>query len=80
MSTLKVHKITNKDDDGAVELTKGAILPAEKVIDDGSGTTAILVNSASGVVTATSFSGDAAGITNLTGTTKEKALGLIFIR
>ena len=80
MSTLRVIKITNKDDDGPVEFTKGAILPAnQQIINSSTLQTAIEVSTSTGVVTATSFHGSGIGLTGLTGTSTGLALGLIFI-
>lgn len=80
MSTLRVIKITNKDDDGPVEFTKGAILPAnQQIINSDTLQTAIEVSTSTGVVTATSFHGSGIGITGLSGTSTGLALGLIFI-
>ena len=80
MSTLRVTQVTNRSNDGQVELTKGAILPAEQpVLDTASGLTAIEVSTATGVLTATSFTGSGIGITGLSGTAKGTAIGLIYI-
>ena len=57
MSTLRVNKIVNYNDDGPVEFSKGVSVPSGQEID---GT---LVINTVGVVTATSFSGVGAGIT-----------------
>lgn len=79
MSTLRVVKITNLNDDGAVEFTKGATLPTGQSIVDADGSNAIQVSTASGVVTATQFVGDGSGITGLSGTQTGVAIGLMFI-
>jgi hypothetical protein len=79
MSTLRVTKISNRLDDGAVEFTKGAVLPAGQTIVDDSGVSAIEISTGTGVVTATSFVGNGAGITGLTGAETGKALGLILL-
>ena len=78
MSTLRVTKITNKDDDGAVEFTKGAILPAGQSIVNEAGASALEI-ATSGVVTATRFSGSGIGLTGIEGTPKGKLIGLVFI-
>ncbi len=58
MSTLRVNKITNLNDDGPVEFTKGVILPANQSI-----TPEGLVINTAGIMTATTFSGVGYGIT-----------------
>ena len=79
MSTLRVIKISNLNEDGAVELTKGAVLPAEQQIANPDGTNAIQISTSAGVVTATKFLGNGAAITGLTGTPTGRALGLILV-
>jgi|TARA_R100001460_G_scaffold19900_2_gene41241 hypothetical protein len=79
MSTLRVIKISNLNEDGAVELTKGAVLPAEQQIVDPNGNNAIQISTSAGVVTATKFIGSGSGITGLTGTPTGRALGLILV-
>lgn len=79
MSTLRVIKISNLNEDGAVELTKGAVLPAEQQIVDTNGTNAIQISTSAGVVTATKFNGNGNAITGLTGTPTGRALGLILV-
>jgi|DEB19_MinimDraft_3_1074340.scaffolds.fasta_scaffold35654_3 hypothetical protein len=84
MSTLRVNKIVNLNDNGPVEFTKGATLPSGKTIEDTSGNSKIVINS-SGIVTATAFFGDGSNITGITTTggggqiTKNKALALSII-
>lgn len=80
MSTLRVTKITNLNDNGPVEFTKGVTLPANQRIVDPNGNSAIQISTATGVVTATSFRGSGSGITNLSGTSYGKALGISLIR
>ena len=79
MSTLRVTKISNRLDDGAIEFTRGAILPVGQAIVDDSGASAIEISTNTGVVTATSFAGSGAGITGLSGAETGKALGLILL-
>ena len=79
MSTLRVIKISNLNEDGAVELTKGAVLPAEQQILDPNGANAIQISTSAGVVTATKFVGNGAAITGLTVTPTGRALGLILV-
>lgn len=79
MSTLRVIKISNLNEDGAVELTKGAVLAAEQQILDPDGTNAIQISTSAGVVTATKFSGNGSAITGLVGTPTGRALGLILV-
>lgn len=61
MSKIKVNTITNKNEDGPVELTYGASVPSGKTLS-------VLGNcSFSGIITATSFSGDGSQLTGLGG-------------
>lgn len=80
MSTLRVHKISNRTEDGPVEFTNGAVLPAEKQILDENGASALRIASV-GVVTATSFAGDGSGITGIPGggVLKGVAIGLMYL-
>lgn len=80
MSSLRVNKIVNLNDNGPVEFTKGAILPSGKTISDSSGGSKIVINT-TGVVTATSFFGDGSNVTSIPGggATKSKALALTII-
>jgi len=57
MSEIRVNKIVDEQGTGAIELTQGASIPSGKIIT-GSGGINI-----SGVITATSFSGDGSGLT-----------------
>ena len=57
MSTLRVNKVVNYNDDGPVEFTKGVEVPVGQSISGN-------INIA-GVVTATSFVGSGIGITSL---------------
>jgi len=57
MSEIRVNKIVDEQGTGAIELTQGASIPNGKIIT-GSGGINI-----SGVITATSFSGDGSGLT-----------------
>ena len=57
MSTLRVNKISNLNDNGPVEFTKGVEVPVGQSISGN-------INIA-GVVTATSFVGSGIGITSL---------------
>lgn len=78
MSSLRVHQITNLNDDGPVELTKGATLPSNQSIVDENGDNAIVIN-ATGVVTATTYHGSGDGITGLTGVPRGKGIGIIYL-
>lgn len=90
-SKIKVDEIESYDPPNqAVQLTQGATVPAGKTItingnlDLGSGTinTAIISGTnitASGTVTANSFSGDATNITALPVTSVSKSVAHIFI-
>jgi hypothetical protein len=79
MSTLRVTKIVDRLGTGPVEFTKGATLPVGQTIVDSSGVSAIEISTVTGVVTATSFSGDGSGVTGLSGTPKGQAIALIFL-
>jgi len=68
MSTLKVDQISNKNDSGAPNFSQGI------VVSPGFALTCSGGMNISGVVTATSFSGDASNMTNIPGTTASKAL------
>ena len=59
MSVLKVNQITNKNEDGGPEFTRGITVSAGYALTCNGG---IVI---SGIVTATSFSGDGSQITNL---------------
>jgi hypothetical protein len=59
MSTLRVNKISNLNDNGPVEFTKGVEVPVGATINVGGG-----IN-VTGIVTATSFVGSGIGITTL---------------
>jgi hypothetical protein len=56
MSSLRVNKITNLNNDGPVEFAKGVSVPAGQVI------TTPNIN-LSGIITASSFIGDGSGLT-----------------
>jgi len=75
MSKIKVNRITNKNEDGGVELTRGATIPSGKQLNvtGGVNVTGILTATdynvtninISGIVTATSFSGNGSQLTSL---------------
>lgn len=79
MSTLRVSRITNANDDGAVEFSKGATLPSGQTIVNNSDQNVIEVNTSTGVVTATDFSGDGSQLTGMEGVSRANALGVIFV-
>lgn len=88
MPRLRVNSIVNRNDDGAIELTKGATSPAGSVIDVQSNTniTGIATigfltstNMNVGIVTANSFVGDGSQITALQTVTASKAIALKII-
>lgn len=74
MSKIKVNYVTNKNEDGAVELSKGAIIPSGKTLTSNGNTTAtgtvtvgtVNVNTATvtGSVDGT-LSGDGSNLSNL---------------
>jgi hypothetical protein len=75
MSKIKVNKITNKSEDGPVELTKGATIPSGKTLNiTGNVNVTGILTAASyntqninvtGIITATNFVGDGSQLTNL---------------
>jgi hypothetical protein len=75
MSKIKVNSLVNKNEDGAVEFTRGAVIPSGQELKvngnvniSGIATISnINVTNAniSGVITATSFVGDGSNLTNL---------------
>ena len=71
MSSLRVNKITNLNDNGPVEFSKGFEVPSGQTIDGN-------IN-ISGVVTATSFIGLGIGITVPGSVSVSKAIALTFI-
>tara|TARA_R100000027_G_scaffold11333_1_gene8071 strand:- start:1742 stop:1987 length:246 start_codon:yes stop_codon:yes gene_type:complete len=79
MSVLRVNKITNRQDDGAIEFTKGLTIAVENPITDVDGNNVIQVSTATGVVTATKFEGVGAGITGLSGPTRGNAVAIIYL-
>ena len=90
MSTLRVNKVVNYNDDGPVEFTKGAIVPSGQTIEgdiaiNTSGiitSTSLVVNNGmnlSGIVTAGSFSGDGFDLTNVPGTSNSKGIAFTLI-
>ena len=68
MSKIKVNSIVNKNDNGATELTRGATVPSGQLF------TANGNVNITGVVTATSFSGNGSGLTNIPVATQGKAI------
>jgi hypothetical protein len=89
MSSLRVNKIVNLNDNGPVEFSKGATLPAGQVING-----QIVINSSgivtspslavsnmnlTGVVTATTFVGSGIGLTGLPGTPNGKGIAFTLI-
>ena len=74
MSSLRVNKIVNLNDDGPIEFSKGLTILANNPIASG----AVVVNT-TGVVTATSFRGSGAGLTGIPGVETKKAIAMSFI-
>jgi len=74
MSRIRANKITNKIGTGAVELEKGAHLPI------GMGITGAGGLNISGVVTATSFSGDGSSLTGIDATALKDPAGNIKVQ
>ena len=84
MSKIKVNKITNRNEDGAVELTKGATIPSGgtlNIVGDVNITGILTAASYSvtninvtGVITATNFVGNGSQLTNLPSVTNGKMI------
>ena len=68
MSTLLVDQICNKTNDGATTFSTGLVVSSGYALTCSGG-----IN-VSGVVTATSFSGDGSGLTNLPGLSNSGAV------
>ena len=89
MSTLRVTYLTNRQDDGAVEFSKGVTVASGYSIegDTDINTTGVVTATTfevdnvnvTGVITATNFVGSGVGITNLPGTSTGKAIAFGFI-
>ena len=71
MSTLRVNKISNLNDNGPVEFTKGVEVPANQTVTGD-------IN-LSGICTATAFVGNGIGITVSGGVTNSQIFALTFI-
>ena len=71
MSTLRVNKISNLNDNGPVEFTKGVEVPANQTVTGD-------IN-LSGICTATAFVGNGNGITVTGGATNAKIFATILI-
>ena len=74
MSRIRANKITNKAGTGAVELEKGAHLPT------GIGITGAGGMNVTGVITATSFSGNGAALTGIDATSIKDPAGNVKIQ
>lgn len=90
MPKIKVNIITNKNEDGAVELTQGATIPAGQeltVTGSGANITGIMTAAnydvtnanVTGVVTATSYIGSGANLTNLPVVSSSKIIAYKYI-
>lgn len=90
MSKVNVNIITNKNEDGPVELTQGATIPVGKElkVTSGNGNITGIMTVAnydvtnvnvSGVVTATSFIGSGANLTNLPTVSSSKIIAYRYI-
>ena len=90
MSSLRVNKIVNLNDNGPVEFSTGATIPSGQTIsgDIVISTTGIVTSTSlvvtsdmnlSGVVTASSFQGSGIGLTNVPGTPNGKGIAFTLI-
>jgi len=90
MSSLRVNKIVNLNDDGPVEFSTGATIPSGQTLDgdiviNTAGivtSTSLVVTSGmnlSGVVTASSFRGAGINLTNVPGTPNGKGIAFTLI-
>lgn len=90
MSTLRVNKIVNLNDNGPIEFTKGVTVPSGQSLDGSFvvNTTGIVTSTSlvvngnmnlSGVVTASSFRGSGVNLTNVPGTKNSKGIAFTFI-
>lgn len=67
MTRIKVNSISNRNDNGPVNLPFGISLPSSQI-------TVGNLSISAGVITATSFSGNGSGLTNIQVTTASKAI------
>ena len=89
MPKIKVNIITNKNEDGAVELTQGATIPVgqELTVIGGANITGIMTignfnasnANITGVVTAASFIGSGDNLTNLPSVSSSKIIAYKYI-
>lgn len=90
MSTLRVNKIVNLNDDGPIEFTKGVEVPIGQSLNgdfvvNTTGvvtSTSLVVNgnmNLSGIVTASSFQGSGINLTNVPGTPNGKGIAFTLI-
>jgi len=90
MPKIKVNIITNKNEDGAVELTQGATIPVGQeltVTGGGANITGIMTASnfntsnvnVTGVVTASSYVGSGANLSNLPSVSSSKIIAYKYI-
>jgi hypothetical protein len=90
MSTLRVNKVVNLNDDGPVEFTKGAVLPSGETINGSIQinsvgvitSTSLIINgnmNLSGVVTANTFKGAGINLNNVPGTPNGKGIAFTLI-
>ena len=89
MSKIKVNSIVNKNDDGQVELTRGATIPSgqQLSVTGNFNVTGVLTATSydvgsmnvTGVVTASSFVGDGSALTNLPTVSSSKIIAYKYI-
>lgn len=70
MSRIRVNSLVNKDDTGGPTFIKGATVPSGQIFKVEGGVTV------SGIVTANSFSGNGASLTNLSVITASRTFAL----
>lgn len=90
MSTLRVNKLVNLNDDGPVEFTTGLTVPSGQPVNGSlvintsgivTSTNLVISNdiTVSGVVTASSFVGDGSNLTSVPGTSVSKGIAFTLI-
>lgn len=73
MSRIRVNSLVNKDDTGGVTFIRGGIIPSGQIFKVQGGLTA------AGIMTASSFIGNGAALTNLNTITASRTYGMALI-